>query len=116
MATPMLLEARGITKRFGGIEALRGANFAIGKGEVVALMGDNGAGKSTLVKTLCGVYQPDEGQILFDGEPVTLTSPRHAQALGPARSGPAVRRNLDERRRRPRARRASHARARPFAG
>jgi simple sugar transport system ATP-binding protein len=82
MTIPMLLEARGITKRFGGIEALRGANFAIGKGEVVALMGDNGAGKSTLVKTLCGVYQPDEGQILFDGEPITLTSPRHAQALG----------------------------------
>ncbi len=77
-----LLEARNIIKRFGGIEALRGANFSIGHGEVVALMGDNGAGKSTLVKTLCGLHQPTEGQVYFEGQPVHFTSPKDAQAMG----------------------------------
>jgi simple sugar transport system ATP-binding protein len=77
-----LLEARQVWKRFGSIEALRGANFAIGRGEVVALMGDNGAGKSTLVKTLCGLYAPSEGEVRFDGRAVQLSSPKDAQALG----------------------------------
>ena len=77
-----LLEARAIVKRFGGIEALRGANFSIAPAEVVALMGDNGAGKSTLVKTLCGVYRPDGGEILFQGRPVHFASPKDAQAAG----------------------------------
>lgn len=77
-----LLEARQVVKRFGRIEALRRVNFEARKGEVVALMGDNGAGKSTLVKTLCGVHAPDEGQILFEGRPVHLSSPRDSQALG----------------------------------
>lgn len=77
-----VLEARSIVKRFGRIEALRGTNFEVRPGEVVALLGDNGAGKSTLVKTLCGVHRPDEGQILVDGEPVTFSSPRDAQAMG----------------------------------
>jgi simple sugar transport system ATP-binding protein len=81
-AVPPLLEARGIVKRFGGIEALRGADFSIGHAEVVALMGDNGAGKSTLVKTLVGVYRPDEGEILFEGAPLSLSSPKEAQAMG----------------------------------
>lgn len=77
-----VLEARGVVKRFGRIEALRGTNFEVRPGEVVALLGDNGAGKSTLVKTLCGVYRPDEGQILVDGKPVTFHSPSDAQAMG----------------------------------
>jgi simple sugar transport system ATP-binding protein len=80
-ATP-LLEARGIVKRFAGIEALRGADFCIGRAEVVALMGDNGAGKTTLVKTLVGVYQPDDGEILFEGRRLALSSPKDAQAIG----------------------------------
>ncbi|HKE78233.1 MAG TPA: ATP-binding cassette domain-containing protein [Solirubrobacteraceae bacterium] len=77
-----LLEARGIVKNFGRVRALRGANFAVYPKEVVALVGDNGAGKSTLVKTLAGVYEPDEGEILFEGEQVTLHSPLDARRLG----------------------------------
>jgi simple sugar transport system ATP-binding protein len=80
--TKALLEARGLRKRFGHVEALRGANFRVQAGEVVALVGDNGAGKSTLVKALSGSLQPDAGQILFDGEPVRLDGPHTAQALG----------------------------------
>src|SRR5215217_5120340 len=77
-----LLEARGIVKRFGHVTALGGADFAIGAGEVTALIGDNGAGKSTLVKVLSGVYAPDEGELLLKGEPVKLDSPQHARQLG----------------------------------
>ena len=65
--TEPLLEARGIVKSFGRVRALRGADFAVYPGEVVALVGDNGAGKSTLVKILSGVQPPDGGEILFEG-------------------------------------------------
>jgi simple sugar transport system ATP-binding protein len=81
MAEP-LLEARRIVKNFGRVRALRGANFTVYPGEVVALVGDNGAGKSTLVKTLAGVYQPEAGEILFEGHPVEIHSPVEARALG----------------------------------
>ena len=81
MAEP-LLEARGIDKRFGRVQALRGADFTAYPGEVVALIGDNGAGKSTLVKTLSGVHHPDAGEILFEGRPVTIATPLEARALG----------------------------------
>jgi simple sugar transport system ATP-binding protein len=77
-----LLEARGIVKSFGRVHALRGADFTVGRKEVVALIGDNGAGKSTLVKTLSGVHPPDAGEIRFEGAPVTLTSPEAARELG----------------------------------
>ena len=77
-----LLEARGVVKSFGKVRALRGANFAVYPGEVVALCGDNGAGKSTLVKTLAGVHAPDEGQLLVDGEPVSFGSPVDAREHG----------------------------------
>jgi simple sugar transport system ATP-binding protein len=77
-----LLEARGIVKSFGKVAALRGADFEVRPHEVVALVGDNGAGKSTLVKTLAGVHQADGGEILFEGEPVTIHSPLDARALG----------------------------------
>ncbi len=79
---PVVLEARGVTKRFGRVQALRGADFSVHQGEVVALVGDNGAGKSTLVKTLSGVHAPDAGEILFDGERVDLSSPVAARGLG----------------------------------
>jgi simple sugar transport system ATP-binding protein len=81
MADP-LLEARGIVKSFGKVRALRGADFSVYAGEVVALIGDNGAGKSTLVKTLSGVHPPDAGEIIFEGEPVTFHTPEDAHALG----------------------------------
>ena len=81
MAEP-LLEARGIVKSFGRVQALRGADFAVFPGEVVALIGDNGAGKSTLVKTLSGVLVPDAGEILFEGRPVVLDNPVAARELG----------------------------------
>jgi simple sugar transport system ATP-binding protein len=79
---PALLEARGIRKSFGHVEALRGADFEVHDGEVVALMGDNGAGKSTLVKTLSGVLAPDAGEIWFAGERVSLTSAQDARRRG----------------------------------
>ncbi|MBV9490858.1 MAG: sugar ABC transporter ATP-binding protein [Verrucomicrobia bacterium] len=86
MATPVdpspLLELRNITKRFPGVLALSNVSFAVGHSEVVALIGENGAGKSTLMKTLGGVHQPDEGQIYFEGKPVTITKVADALALG----------------------------------
>lgn len=80
--TEPILEARGIVKRFGHVQALRGANFAVCPGEIVALVGDNGAGKSTLVKILAGVYQPDAGEIVFEGRNVAIESPIAARELG----------------------------------
>jgi simple sugar transport system ATP-binding protein len=80
--TEPLLEARGIVKSFGRVRALRGADFTVNAGEVVALIGDNGAGKSTLVKTLSGVQPPDAGEIRFEGRPVTLHNPTEARELG----------------------------------
>jgi simple sugar transport system ATP-binding protein len=77
-----LLEARGIVKSFGHVNALRGANFSASAGEVVALVGDNGAGKSTLVKTLAGVLHPDAGEIVFEGRRVAIPNPVAARALG----------------------------------
>ena len=77
-----MLKATGITKRFGGIQALNGVDFEVTKGEVHALMGENGAGKSTLVKILTGVYQKDEGRILFDGSELTAKSPSQCLQKG----------------------------------
>lgn len=77
-----LLEARGLTRKFGQVTALDGADFDIEAGEVVALIGDNGAGKSTLVKALSGNLQVDAGAVFFDGEPVTIDTPTRASALG----------------------------------
>jgi simple sugar transport system ATP-binding protein len=77
-----VLQARQINKSFGRVRALRGANFAVYPQEVVALVGDNGAGKSTLVKTMVGVHPPDDGEILFEGKPVTINTPHDARDLG----------------------------------
>ena len=77
-----LLVAKSLVKHYGSVEALRGASFEVDSGEVVALIGDNGAGKSTLVKCLSGAEQPDSGEILFAGKPVSLDSPTTARRLG----------------------------------
>jgi ABC-type sugar transport system ATPase subunit len=81
MAAP-LLEARGLTKSFLHVQALNGVDFGVIRGETVALVGDNGAGKSTLMKILCGAYHPDAGEILVDGKPVAMRTPRDAMAHG----------------------------------
>jgi simple sugar transport system ATP-binding protein len=77
-----VLEAQELAKHYGSVEALRGADFTVNPGEVVALIGDNGAGKSTLVKCLSGVEQPDGGRILFEGKELHLDSPVSARRLG----------------------------------
>jgi simple sugar transport system ATP-binding protein len=77
-----VLEARGISKRFGRIVALKNVDLALGEAEVLALLGDNGAGKSTLIKILNGLFRPDRGQILWEGRPVQFDSPRDAYDLG----------------------------------
>jgi D-xylose transport system ATP-binding protein len=77
-----LVQMRGITKRYGGVQALAGADFAIYPREIHALVGDNAAGKSSLIKALSGAAPADEGEIVFDGRPVTIREPRQAKALG----------------------------------
>jgi simple sugar transport system ATP-binding protein len=76
------LELRRISKSFGGVRVLRDVDFRLAWGEVVGLLGDNGAGKSTLIKILTGVHRPDEGEILFDGQPVRDLDVHKARALG----------------------------------
>jgi len=76
------LELRGIRKSFGHVEALRGVDLDIARGEVHAVMGDNGAGKSTLLKVAAGVERPDLGEIRMEGEPVEFGSPLDARRAG----------------------------------
>ncbi len=77
-----LLEMRGIGKRFPGVIALEGVNLEVHPGEIVALIGENGAGKSTLMKILGGVERRDAGDVLLDGKPVEISSPREASLQG----------------------------------
>ena len=76
------LEMRSITKRFPGVLANDHVDFDLCSNEVHALLGENGAGKSTLMKILYGMYHPDEGQVLLNGQPVTIASPTDAINLG----------------------------------
>ena len=78
----IIIELKNVTKRFGGITALNSASLHVNKGEVVGLIGDNGAGKSTLIKTLVGVYSPDDGDIYIRGEKVTNWSSLKARISG----------------------------------
>ncbi|MDR5709018.1 MAG: ATP-binding cassette domain-containing protein [Armatimonadota bacterium] len=77
-----LLRARGISKRFGAVQALREVDVDLYPAEVLGLVGDNGAGKSTLIKILSGVYPPDAGTLELEGRPVRFASPREARAAG----------------------------------
>jgi simple sugar transport system ATP-binding protein len=77
-----LLEARGVSKYFGSVNALQDISLQVYPGEVTCVLGDNGAGKSTLIKILSGVFRPDAGELLIDGSPVTLAGPRDARAHG----------------------------------
>ncbi|MEN6477109.1 MAG: ATP-binding cassette domain-containing protein, partial [Rectinema sp.] len=72
------LRAEGITKRFPGITACDGISLRVGRGEVLALVGENGAGKTTLMNILMGLYQPDEGKLFINGKPVRFRSPNDA--------------------------------------
>src|SRR3954454_20815876 len=77
-----LLKVRGLTKSFAGVQALKGVDLEILPGEVHCVLGQNGAGKSTLIKTLSGVHQPDEGEFIWQGEPITISDPVAALGLG----------------------------------
>jgi D-xylose transport system ATP-binding protein len=77
-----LVELRNMHVSFGGVHAVEDVSIDLYPGEVLALVGGNGAGKSTLIKTLSGAQRPDSGQVLVDGKPVTIASPRDAKALG----------------------------------
>jgi ABC-type sugar transport system ATPase subunit len=77
-----LLHAENISKRYGGVYALRSAHFTVSAGEVHALMGENGAGKSTLAKIIAGSIRPDAGRIVVDGQPAAISSPLDAQRFG----------------------------------
>jgi len=77
-----LLELKGVTKRFGAVEALTDVDFEVHAGEVVALVGDNGAGKSTLIKAIAGIQPGDEYEAWWDGESVNLNTPQDATGHG----------------------------------
>jgi simple sugar transport system ATP-binding protein len=77
-----LLEIRSAAKYFGSVISLKDISTTVRAGQVTCVLGDNGAGKSTLIKLLSGVYQPDEGELIMDGQPVTFNSPRQALDAG----------------------------------
>jgi simple sugar transport system ATP-binding protein len=82
VAPAPLLEARHVSKYFGSVTALRDVSLQVNAGEVTCVLGDNGAGKSSLIKILSGVFAPDDGEILVDGQPVHFNGPREARAHG----------------------------------
>src|SRR5256885_6655833 len=79
---PLVMQARGLIKRYGHVTALDGADFDLRAGEILAVIGDNGAGKSSLIKALSGAIVPDDGEILLDGKPVRFRSPSDARRAG----------------------------------
>lgn len=84
MQTPLRLQMKAVSKRFGSVQALSDVDFELRPGEVMALLGENGAGKSTLVKTLAGLLHPDEGDILINGSSVDLSTSRKSREAGVA--------------------------------
>ena len=82
METDLILKITNLSKSFGPVQALRGVDFDLRKGEIHAIAGENGAGKSTLMKVIDGILRPDSGEIILDGKPVRIASPAEAQRLG----------------------------------
>lgn len=82
MSNAPIVEARGLFKRYGRVVAMDSADFDLMPGEILAVIGDNGAGKSTLIKALSGAVQPDGGEILLEGRPVSFASPLEAREAG----------------------------------
>jgi simple sugar transport system ATP-binding protein len=80
--TAPIIECRDLDKWYSGVHALKNVSLSVKQGEVLGLVGDNGAGKSTLIKILSGVHSPDRGEILMDGKPVKITTPKAAMNLG----------------------------------
>lgn len=82
IAEKTAIELRNISKSFGSVHANRGINLSVGRGEILALLGENGSGKTTLMNMLSGIYQPDDGEIFINGEKVVLHSPEDSKRLG----------------------------------
>jgi branched-chain amino acid transport system ATP-binding protein len=87
----LLLQVQGVTKKFGGLQALTCVTFDLPEGQILGLIGPNGAGKTTLFNTINGVYHPEEGRILFQGQDVTDRKPYHLAKMGMARTHQIVR-------------------------
>ena len=81
-STRIVMQAKGLVKRYGQVTALDGVDFELRAGEILAVIGDNGAGKSSLIKCLSGATIPDEGEILLDGQPIRFKSPKDARRAG----------------------------------
>lgn len=78
----LIVEAKGLVKRYGHVTAIDHSDFELRKGEILAVIGDNGAGKSSIVKAICGATIPDAGEVLIDGQQVNFTSPMDARNMG----------------------------------
>jgi branched-chain amino acid transport system ATP-binding protein len=87
----ILLQVQGVTKRFGGLQALTHVTFDLPEGQILGLIGPNGAGKTTLFNTINGVYKPEQGRIIFRGQEVTGKKPYHLANMGMARTHQIVR-------------------------
>ncbi len=87
----LLLQVQGVTKRFGGLQALTQVTFDLPEGQILGLIGPNGAGKTTLFNTINGVYKPEQGRITFRGKDVTGKKPYHLASMGMARTHQIVR-------------------------
>ena len=81
-----LLEVQGVTKRFGGLNALDDLSFEVSEGEIVSIIGPNGAGKSTVFNVITGLYRPDSGSVRFNGDSIVGLSPNRVTYLGIART------------------------------
>ncbi|MGQ0709996.1 MAG: ATP-binding cassette domain-containing protein [Rhodoferax sp.] len=82
LSNQLVMQAKGLVKRYGHVTALDGTDFELREGEILAVIGDNGAGKSSLIKALSGATVPDEGELLLDGQPVHFKSPIDARHAG----------------------------------